>query len=32
VVPFVIDVEKNIILKTVFPGRKYQKIYGGKKR
>ena len=31
VVPFVIDDERNIILKTVFPSRKYHKIYGGKK-
>jgi uncharacterized DUF497 family protein len=30
VVPFVIDANKNIILKTVFPSRKYHKIYGGK--
>jgi uncharacterized DUF497 family protein len=30
-VPFVIDANKNIILKTVFPSRKYHKIYGGKK-
>ena len=31
VVPFIIDNDKNIILKTVFPSRKYHKIYGGKK-
>ena len=31
VVPFVIDDKKNIILRTVFPSRKYHKIYGGKK-
>jgi uncharacterized DUF497 family protein len=31
VVPFVIDEDKNIILKTVFPSRKYHKLYGGKK-
>lgn len=30
VVPFVIDSEENIILKTIFPSRRYQKIYGGK--
>jgi len=30
VVPFVIDSEQNIVLKTVFPSRKYHKIYGGK--
>jgi len=29
VVPFVRDNKENIILKTVFPSRKYQKIYGG---
>ena len=31
VVPFIIDENQNIILKTVFPSRKYHKIYGGKK-
>jgi uncharacterized DUF497 family protein len=31
VVPFVIDENKNIVLKTVFPSRKFHKIYGGKK-
>jgi uncharacterized DUF497 family protein len=31
VVPFVIDSSRNIVLKTVFPSRKYHKIYGGKK-
>jgi len=31
VVPFVIDSNQNIVLKTVFPSRKYHKIYGGKK-
>jgi len=30
VVPFVIDSSQNIVLKTVFPSRKYHKIYGGK--
>jgi len=30
-VPFVIDKEQNIILKTVFPSRKYHALYGGKK-
>ena len=30
VVPFIIDEGQNIILKTVFPSRKYHKIYGGK--
>jgi len=31
VVPFLINNEQNIVLKTVFPSRKYHKIYGGKK-
>mgnify|MGYP001769012962 CR=1 FL=1 len=31
VVPLVIDEEENIVLKTVFPSRKFHKIYGGKK-
>ena len=31
VVPFVIDEEENIVLKTVFPSRKFHKLYGGKK-
>jgi uncharacterized DUF497 family protein len=31
VVPFVIDGKRNIILKTVFPSRKYHKLYGGRK-
>jgi len=30
-VPFIIDANKNIILKTAFPSRKYHKIYGGQK-
>jgi len=30
VVPFTIDNNQNIVLKTVFPSRKYHKIYGGK--
>jgi len=30
VVPFIIDNSQNIVLKTVFPSRKYHKIYGGK--
>ena len=30
VVPFIIDEERNIVLKTIFPSRKYHKIYGGK--
>ena len=28
IVPFIIDKYKNIILKTAFPSRKYNKIYG----
>ncbi len=31
VVPFIIDDEDNIVLKTVFPSRKFHKIYGGNK-
>jgi uncharacterized DUF497 family protein len=31
VVPFFIDDKQNIVLKTVFPSRKYHKIYGGRK-
>ena len=31
-VPFVIDEENNIVLKTVFPSRKFNKIYGKKKK
>jgi uncharacterized DUF497 family protein len=31
VVPFIIDDNQNIVLKTVFPSRKFHKIYGGKK-
>ena len=31
VVPFVTDENQNIVLKTVFPSRKYHEIYGGKK-
>lgn len=31
IVPFTIDKSRNIILKTVFPSRKYHKIYGEKK-
>jgi len=31
VVPFIIDGNLNIVLKTVFPSRKYHKIYGGNK-
>ncbi len=28
VVPFVIDADENIVLKTVFPSRKFHKMYG----
>jgi len=31
IVPFVIDNEENIVLKTVFPSRKFNKIYRGNK-
>jgi len=31
IVPFVIDDEENIVLKTVFPSRKFNKIYRGNK-
>ncbi len=31
VVPFVMDKDGNIVLKTVFPSRKFQKRYGGKR-
>jgi uncharacterized DUF497 family protein len=31
IVPFVIDDKDNIVLKTVFPSRKFNKIYRGKK-
>ena len=30
VVPSVVDAENNLVLKTVFPSRKYHKMYGGK--
>jgi uncharacterized DUF497 family protein len=29
IVPFVLDEAENIVLKTIFPSRKYHKIYGG---
>jgi uncharacterized DUF497 family protein len=32
VVPFIIDADRNIVLKTVFPSRKFHKLYGEKKR
>jgi uncharacterized DUF497 family protein len=31
-VPFVLDDEKNIVLKTVFPSRKFNRIYGEKNK
>ena len=31
VVPFVVEKNDNIVLKTVFPSRKFHRIYGGKK-
>ncbi len=31
IVPFVIDDEENIVLKTVFPSKKFNKIYRGNK-
>ena len=31
VVPFVIDTEDNIVLKTIFPGRRFHKLFGKKK-
>jgi hypothetical protein len=32
VVPFVIDNDDNVVLKTVFPSRKFHKLYGEKKQ
>ncbi len=32
VVPFVIDKNYNIVLKTIFPSRKFNKIYGGEEK
>ncbi len=29
-VPFVFDDERNLVLKTVFPSRKFNRLYGGK--
>jgi len=31
VVPFVVDENDNIVLKTIFPSRKFHKLYGGKR-
>ena len=30
VIPFIIDENNNVLLKTIFPSRKYHKLYGGK--
>ncbi|MEX1138506.1 MAG: toxin [Bacteroidota bacterium] len=32
IVPFIIDADDNIVLKTVFPSRKFHKLYGEKMR
>jgi uncharacterized DUF497 family protein len=32
IVPFIIDADDNIVLKTVFPSRKFHKLYGKGKR
>jgi len=32
VVPFIIDTDNNIVLKTVFPSRKFHKLYGEEKQ
>ena len=29
VIPFIIDDDNSIVLKTIFPSRKYHKLYGG---
>ena len=29
IVPFVVDKQKNIVLKTIYPSRKFHKLYGG---
>jgi uncharacterized DUF497 family protein len=29
-VPFILDKDQNIVLKTVYPSRKFHKLYGGK--
>ena len=31
VIPFVIDAEKHIVLKTIFPSRRFYKLYGEEK-
>jgi uncharacterized DUF497 family protein len=31
IVPFIVDEESNILLKTAFPSRKFNKKYGGRK-
>lgn len=30
VIPFILDKDKNIVIKTVYPSRKYNKLYGSK--
>ncbi|MGR3317758.1 MAG: toxin [Candidatus Anammoxibacter sp.] len=30
IVPFILDKDKNIVIKTVYPSRKYNKLYGSK--
>jgi uncharacterized DUF497 family protein len=30
IVPFTLDKDSNIVLKTIFPSRKFHKLYGGK--
>ncbi|NWF88528.1 MAG: toxin [Ignavibacteriaceae bacterium] len=32
VVPFIIDSKNNIVLKTIFPSRKFHKLFGNKKK
>jgi uncharacterized DUF497 family protein len=32
VVPFIIDADDNIVLKTIFPSRRFHKLYGREKR
>jgi uncharacterized DUF497 family protein len=32
VVPFIIDSKNNIVLKTIFPSRRFHKLYGQEKR
>jgi uncharacterized DUF497 family protein len=30
IVPFILDKDQNIVLKTVYPSRKFHRLYGGK--